>query len=103
MHQPVNEVKIVQKDHLLHHHCPQSPGGGDGLQEAQRNELICQLLKEQIDEDSMHLYDLTKSTQASGMLKLDAQYLNKAIIEKIKTQSDRWFQIMNLNNSYRVS
>lgn len=36
-------------------------------------------LKQQIDEDYMQMVDLTQGLQ-SGMIKIDPQYMNKAIV-----------------------
>ena len=47
------------------------------------------MLKQQIEEEQMQIYDLNHGLQ-SGMIKVDPQSMNKAIIEKIQAQNERW-------------
>ena len=47
------------------------------------------MLKDEIAEDQLQKYLLTNGQQ-SGMIKIDPHYMNKALVEKIKLQNQRF-------------
>lgn len=47
------------------------------------------MLKQQIEEDQMQIYELNRGLK-SGMIKVDPQSMNKAIIQTFMTQNQRW-------------